>query len=112
MVECTPIKVLQLFCWPMTPLIINLPYDHPHLSGSRQFAYKNFGCQQINKITAWLLHASSFMYMGNILREKEYNIGYIYNFRPASTVLLTKWSASIIWEASYTYVYIQNHDIL
>ncbi len=28
MVECTPIKALQLFCRPMTPLIIVLPYDH------------------------------------------------------------------------------------
>ena len=44
MVKCTPIKVIQLFCWPMTPLIIGLPYNHPHPSGSRQFAYKNFGC--------------------------------------------------------------------
>jgi hypothetical protein len=26
---------LQLFCWPMTPLIIGLHYDHPHPSGSR-----------------------------------------------------------------------------
>ena len=43
-VACTPIKVMQLFCWPMTPLIIGLPYDHPHPSGSWQLAYKNFGC--------------------------------------------------------------------
>ena len=37
---------LQLFCWPMTPLIdiIGLLYDHPHPSGSWQFAYKKFGC--------------------------------------------------------------------
>ena len=26
------------------PPIISLPYDHPHLSSSRQFAHKNFGC--------------------------------------------------------------------
>jgi hypothetical protein len=25
-------------------IIIGLPYDHPHLSGSQQLAYKNFGC--------------------------------------------------------------------
>ncbi len=31
------IKVLQLFCCPMTPLIIGLPF-HPHPSGGRQFA--------------------------------------------------------------------------
>ena len=39
-----PITVLQLFCWPMTHFIIGLPYDHPHPPGSRQLAYKNFGC--------------------------------------------------------------------
>jgi hypothetical protein len=38
------IKALQLFCRPTTPLIIGLRHDHPHPSGSRQFAYKNFGC--------------------------------------------------------------------
>ena len=32
-------EILQLFCWPMTPFIISLPYDHSHLSGSQQFAY-------------------------------------------------------------------------
>ncbi len=44
MVECIPIRALQLICRPMTPLIIGLPYDHLRPSGSRQFAYKNFGC--------------------------------------------------------------------
>ena len=39
--KCTPIKVSQTFCWPMTRLIIGLvPYDHPHLSGSHQFSCK------------------------------------------------------------------------
>ena len=28
--KCTPSKIL---CWPMTPLIIGLPYDHPYPSG-------------------------------------------------------------------------------
>jgi hypothetical protein len=31
-------------CRPIIPLIIGLPYDHPHPSDSRQLAYKNFGC--------------------------------------------------------------------
>ena len=31
------------FVGPWLPLIIGLPYDHPHPSGSGQFAYKNFG---------------------------------------------------------------------
>jgi hypothetical protein len=46
MVECTPIKALQLICRHMTPLIIGLPYDLPYPSGSRQltYMYKNFGC--------------------------------------------------------------------
>ena len=30
MVKCTPTKVSQLFCCPMTSFIIDLPYDHPH----------------------------------------------------------------------------------
>ena len=39
-----PNQVLQLFCWTMTPLIIGLPYDHPHPSPSRLFTYKNLHC--------------------------------------------------------------------
>ena len=27
------------FCWPMIPLIIGLPHNYPHPSGSQQFAY-------------------------------------------------------------------------
>ena len=38
-----------IVCWcPVPPLITELSYDYPHvhvhLSGSRQFAHKNFGC--------------------------------------------------------------------
>ena len=36
MVECTPIKILQQFCWPMIIFIVGLPYDQsptPHPSG-------------------------------------------------------------------------------
>ena len=35
--------ILQLSCWPMTPFIIDLPYDDPHYSSGWIFAYKNFG---------------------------------------------------------------------
>ena len=42
--------VLQLFCWPTTAFIINLPYDHSF--NSWQFTYKAFGCQAMaNKCT-------------------------------------------------------------
>ena len=30
-----------LSSWPMTPLIIGLPYDHQYPTGIQQFAYKN-----------------------------------------------------------------------
>ena len=44
MVECTPIKSHNyIFCWPMSPFNIILPYDDPSTLHSRQFAYKNFG---------------------------------------------------------------------
>ena len=36
-----PIKVLQLYCWPMTSFIISLSYDHSHLFGSWYSYYKN-----------------------------------------------------------------------
>ena len=38
MIECTPVKVLQLVCWPTTPLLIGLTYDHLHPSDSQQLA--------------------------------------------------------------------------
>jgi hypothetical protein len=40
-------KVLQLLHWPMdraSPLIIGLPYDHPHTFGNQQFSCKTLGC--------------------------------------------------------------------
>ena len=44
MVECTPIKSHNyIFCWPMSPFNIILPYDDPSAPHSRQFTYKNFG---------------------------------------------------------------------
>lgn len=40
MVQCTLIKISQLFCWPVTPfIIILLPYDHLHPSHRLQHAY-------------------------------------------------------------------------
>ena len=42
-VECTPINILQLFCWPMTSFH-HLPYDYLHPFRSWQYAYKNFDC--------------------------------------------------------------------
>ena len=52
MVECTPVISRSYnyyyFCWPMTPFIIGLPYNHPQPPGSWQFANKNFSCCQHN----------------------------------------------------------------
>ena len=63
MVECTPIKVLQLFCWPWPPFVIGLPYDYPHPSGSREFAYKNFGYYAMaNNVIYWPLLSNQSFY--------------------------------------------------
>ena len=45
-VECTPIKVLQLFCWSMTPYHCWPTYDHPCPSDNRKFAYKMLVARQ------------------------------------------------------------------
>ena len=49
MVECTPINVLQLLCWPITSFHhqpITISYDHLHSSHSWQYAYKTLVVKQ------------------------------------------------------------------
>ena len=40
------LRSCNYFVGPWPPFIIRLPYDHPHLSGSRQFAYKTLVARQ------------------------------------------------------------------
>ena len=69
MVKCTPIKVLQLFGWPMTPLIIGLPYDHPHPSGSQQFWLLDNGQQTC--LSECDLMMNKLLHYGTALSEQE-----------------------------------------